>query len=309
MTRLKKALKKLTAIPDNISKNDYRAFTTMIHMYTVGIITHLFWILLFIFINESVLAIYNILSVILFGVAIYWTKRGHLGSGFTIIIIEVFTHAVIATIILGWDTGFHYFILVSAALIFFGPIKSYTINILLSCLTIILYSGLHYYSQTHGSLSELSQTLTNFLNYHCVLIALPILSLGSYYYSSSSKQLEKLQEEKRVEDKKLHIERFNALNAKKELEVQAERLKILRATMRTVQDIVGNFLNKLYLFKIEIEAKDALPPETLELMESIIHETSGQLVKLGDLDTVKEKELAGGTIGIDFESSDLIDKD
>ncbi len=84
------------------------------------------------------------------------------------------------------------------------------------------------------------------------------------------------------------------------LEVQEERLKVLRATMRTVQDIVNNYLNKLLLVKLEAEAKNALKPETLELMDSIIQNTTAKLKKLGDLDSTPEKKMAAG-ICIDYE--------
>jgi len=84
------------------------------------------------------------------------------------------------------------------------------------------------------------------------------------------------------------------------LEVQKERVKVLHATMRTVQDIVNNGLNNLQLVRIEAEEKKALDPETLSLMDRIIRETSDKLKKLGSLDAVPEVEMAIGT-GIDYD--------
>ena len=106
----------------------------------------------------------------------------------------------------------------------------------------------------------------------------------------------------RTRDRKLVKEQLKALQTAKELEVQEERLKILRATMRTVNDIVGNFLNKLQLFQMEAEEKNALPPESLELMDSIIQDTTTRLRMLGDLETIHEKPMCGD-IGIDYERS------
>jgi len=87
--------------------------------------------------------------------------------------------------------------------------------------------------------------------------------------------------------------------ASQRLEVQKERVKVLHATMRTVQDIVNNGLNSLQLVRLEAEEKKALDPETLSLMDQIILETSDKLNKLGSLDAVPEVEMAIGT-GIDF---------
>ncbi len=107
----------------------------------------------------------------------------------------------------------------------------------------------------------------------------------------------------RTRDRELVEAQLMTLQTAKELEVQEERLKVLRATMRTVQDIVGNFLNSLQLFQLEAEEKNSLQPESLELMDSIIHDTSTRLKKLGDLETIHEKQMAGGSVGIDYEQS------
>lgn len=97
------------------------------------------------------------------------------------------------------------------------------------------------------------------------------------------------------------IEHSGLIRDKHNLKVQEERIKVLRATMRTVHDIVNNFLNNLQLFQLEAEEKNALEPESLELLESIIQDTTTKLKKLGDLESTPEKQMAGG-VGIDYEA-------
>lgn len=99
-------------------------------------------------------------------------------------------------------------------------------------------------------------------------------------------------------------EKLKMLNAIQEHELQEERLRILRATMRTVQDIVGNFLNNLQIFQLEVEEENTLKPESIKLMNTLILDTSERLNTLGNLETVQEKEMAGGKVGIDYEMSD-----
>jgi hypothetical protein len=77
-------------------------------------------------------------------------------------------------------------------------------------------------------------------------------------------------------------------------EIEALRLRTLKATMRTVHDIVNNFLNNLMLF--EIPAKD---DGSFETMEELIQHTSQQLRSLGDVESVVEQSLAVG-IGIQY---------
>lgn len=107
----------------------------------------------------------------------------------------------------------------------------------------------------------------------------------------------------RTKDRELVEEQLRTLQIDKKLEINDERLKVLKATMKTVEDIVGNFLNNLQLFQLEAEEKNALKPESLELMESIIHDAAARLKKLGDLEAIHEKHMAGGAIGIDYEQS------
>jgi hypothetical protein len=89
----------------------------------------------------------------------------------------------------------------------------------------------------------------------------------------------------------------DARRRRREAETQAERLRVLRATMRTVQDIVNNFLNGLQL--IRVEAEGAVPPETLELLDSLSRDTAARLKAMGDLESVPVKPTAAGTV-IDY---------
>ena len=83
-------------------------------------------------------------------------------------------------------------------------------------------------------------------------------------------------------------------------EIQLQRLRVFKATMRTVQDIVNNLLNGFQL--VRLEAGSQLPAEMLTLFDQIIQEASGKLKTLGDLETVNEKEMAVG-LGIEYPGS------
>jgi len=99
----------------------------------------------------------------------------------------------------------------------------------------------------------------------------------------------------------LHQERLKNIQSIKEVEMREEKLRVLKATMRTVQDITGNFLNNLHYFKFEIEANKTLSPESVKKLDALIQDTSQRIDKLGSLDEVREKRMAGDTIGIDYE--------
>ena len=74
--------------------------------------------------------------------------------------------------------------------------------------------------------------------------------------------------------------------------------------MRTVHDIVNNFLNSLLLFKCEAEEHEALPRASLENLENLIFTTSQKLKRLGDLTMVVEREIGPGLTTIDVDASE-----
>jgi len=101
----------------------------------------------------------------------------------------------------------------------------------------------------------------------------------------------------------LHQERLERIQSIKEVEIREEKLRVLKATMRTVQDITGNFLNNLHYFKFEIETNKTLSPESVKKLDALIQDTSLRIDKLGSLDEIREKRMAGNRIGIDYEHS------
>jgi hypothetical protein len=104
----------------------------------------------------------------------------------------------------------------------------------------------------------------------------------------------------------LIIDRVLSLQRKRKRqrdEIEALRLRTLRATMRTVHDIVNNFLNNLMLF--EIPAKDDAPHHSLGTIEELIQHTSQELRALGDVESVVEQSLAIG-VGINYSRKTLV---
>ena len=84
--------------------------------------------------------------------------------------------------------------------------------------------------------------------------------------------------------------------ARRRAEIEEQRLRVLKATMRTVQDLVNNFLNNMQLFRMEAE-DGPLSVESLKRFDDLINETAEKLQALGDSEAVVEYKMASG-IGI-----------
>jgi hypothetical protein len=80
-------------------------------------------------------------------------------------------------------------------------------------------------------------------------------------------------------------------------EIRLQRMRVFKATIRTVQDIVNNLLNGFQFVRLEGEGH--LPAELLALVDQMVEEAGVKLKTLGNLETVTEKEMAVG-MGIDY---------
>jgi hypothetical protein len=96
------------------------------------------------------------------------------------------------------------------------------------------------------------------------------------------------------------VDRVVARQRSHEQQLRAEQLRVLRMTMRTVQDIVGNALMSLYMFRAE--AEPSVSHQSLALFDHIIADTAERLKKIGDLETVAETRMSAG-MGIEYQSS------
>jgi signal transduction protein with GAF and PtsI domain len=84
-----------------------------------------------------------------------------------------------------------------------------------------------------------------------------------------------------------------------EAQLQAERLRVVHMTMRTVQDIVNNCLNQLQLLRFDAEGH--VPQESLTLFDEAIESAAHKLRALGNLQVFAEQPMEVGP-GVDWRS-------
>jgi K+-sensing histidine kinase KdpD len=81
-----------------------------------------------------------------------------------------------------------------------------------------------------------------------------------------------------------------------EAALQAERLRVVHVTMRTVHHVVNNSLNQLQSLRLDAEGR--VPPESLAVFDSTVQETFAKLTALSNLRTYAEKPMGIG-LGLD----------
>lgn len=85
------------------------------------------------------------------------------------------------------------------------------------------------------------------------------------------------------------------------LMLEYERLHTFKTTVRTVQDLVGNFLNNLLFYKMQLDQSGVLDDHALKEINQLIHATAKKLQRLGEINTVIEKEIVEGIFVIDMD--------
>lgn len=100
----------MTHNPPSLKIDDYRMFKVIDIVSYLGIIAHFLFIPFFLYLGFDFLAYFNIISVTTWLFARKFNNKGQLGYAITLLIVEVLIHAILATIIIGTDSGFQYYL-------------------------------------------------------------------------------------------------------------------------------------------------------------------------------------------------------
>ena len=88
------------------------------YAHSLGIITHGLFIVIFALMKVRALALFNIFSVILWSAGLILHRRGYITQGYLLIAIITIAHAAVCIVVIGWDTGFQYIVLVQPVCVF-----------------------------------------------------------------------------------------------------------------------------------------------------------------------------------------------
>jgi len=158
----------------------------------------------------SILALFYILSVIIFTTALLLHRRGYFWVAHSLIIIEIIAHAALCIAVIGWDTGFQYYVLVQPAVVFLIP-GSTIRKAVIAAIYSFAFAAMNYYAHVSVPYIELSPQYIAVFNYGNIFASCSILALIAYiYYRTTIRAEEKLEMEHQKTNAAL-IERNQAL--------------------------------------------------------------------------------------------------
>jgi serine phosphatase RsbU (regulator of sigma subunit) len=183
-----------TKLPENLpaqysESNYYRFLVTANYGYLSSVIIHSLLIVLFLVIGVNTLAMYNFASVCLWVGVIKINLKGYWKTALTLAYVEVLIHSILCTVVLGWASNFHFFLLIFQIVVFLAPL-SIRIKVISAGANTVLYAALSYFSQYLTPLNILNPPVLSALHITNIFSYCFVLSFVAYYYSLSAGQAE-----------------------------------------------------------------------------------------------------------------------
>ena len=177
---------------------------------------------LFLALDSPILAWLNLGSIALY-VTAYWLLTKRINTPALMLIwIEVLGHAAIGTMLVGWDSGFHYYLLMFIPAIVVSGRARATVLLLLLLLT--FYLGLHTISHAAGVMAPLSGVGLAVVHAFNVAIVFAMASYTARFYYGTVRRAERKLVELATQDSLTGLSnRRNLLNLATHEMVRARR--------------------------------------------------------------------------------------
>ncbi|NQD35536.1 GGDEF domain-containing protein [Permianibacter sp. IMCC34836] len=170
-----------------IESANYRLFLVVAHGSSLGLVAHIGFIPLFLWLGVPVLAWFNVASVAVWALAKWLNVRGEHPWAIQLITIEVILHALLATALLGWASGFPHYLVTLVTFTMFNYRLRNALVALQAIAIVLLYAGLFHWTHAGGLMALPDATLA-WLQFGNILISFLTLALVSFYFREASLQ-------------------------------------------------------------------------------------------------------------------------
>ena len=184
MVFYKKFLQRFHELPNNVPANYFRSWVFLNYSSLIALIFHFLCIFMFALVGVKTLSLFNIASTIIWAFALYSNLKGYLKTALLLGNVEVVLHAWLATLIIGWNTGFHYYIFLFPLGTFLSSFPAGS-KIFVSAINCIIYSFLSYYFQAAIPLSSIDPILIKGFNYGNIISLCFCLSYFAFQYRAA----------------------------------------------------------------------------------------------------------------------------
>lgn len=129
--------------------SDYRAYVQIV---ILSLLAHISFTVIFALIPVYSIMKYNIFSIVFYLVMLYLLYKKCAAAVVVLIHIEICVFVSVATLGLGWEYGFAFYLIALCALVYFCPFRNIYIPYYFSIIEMILFIGLKLYTSTHPAM-------------------------------------------------------------------------------------------------------------------------------------------------------------
>ncbi len=174
-----------------ISQGDFNLAVVIHFMAIVGFAGHFIFIFLFAWLGVSQMAWLNLGSCAIFLLCFWLNQRGNLHLALLTGVFEVAAHAVLAVIYVGWESGFHYYIVGLTPLIFYSQSWRLSTKLLLTSLLCGLYIGLYFHALLTLPLVISDPVRLSFIGVVNIITMFIVFAALAYYYRLAATNAER----------------------------------------------------------------------------------------------------------------------
>ena len=181
MQVFKKIIEKFHTLPDDVSGKQHRFFVFTNYAFLVAGLFHFAFIWIFALLDLPLLSIYNIISSVLWGGCIYLNLQGRRVIQLLLANAEVLIHATLCVAVLGWDSGFHYYILTVPLVVFLSPWEiQYKIG--LCVFNCVAYALMYHIASPYPPPTGIAPSYVAGFNYINIVSVFFCISSFAFYY-------------------------------------------------------------------------------------------------------------------------------
>lgn len=211
------------------SPQSYRFRVVAHHIYIFSFVTHGLLLAIFLLLRADVLAVYNLVSCSVFALCLRMNRTPGYRTAFLIGALEVVVHSTLCVLFIGWETGFHYFILGIIPFCIVVPDLSLPRKVMTATALVAVYGVLYLVAVRIPVQYALSASIVQTLKYANLVVTFAAFSFLVHFLSQASEEAER-----RVRD----ASRTDYLTGVLNRRGMAERLEAARATaLRSAQQL------------------------------------------------------------------------
>lgn len=178
------------------ARNASRSFWRLMHQVPIlAGLCHLVFMALFFSLGAPLMGWINVGSVAVFALSALCLRLRHNNTAMVLILAEIVLHAMLAVRVIGWDSGFHYYLLLVAPIVFVSRVGMRTKSLIVGVM-FVSHLAMDLVMKGHPPLDVLSTHTLSGLRYFNIAVTFLMLSAlsGQYYrlVTSAEKQLREL---------------------------------------------------------------------------------------------------------------------